>query len=88
MTGHLVGVLDAYRDAHGQPSDSSVARAIGAAPQTVSSWRTRGVRQLPSAALLRRLAAFTGEDYEQVVLRAALLDAGYLENDEAAPSGA
>lgn len=74
----LVALIDEYKDTHGAPSDSSIARAIGAKPQTVSSWRTRGIKEPPQPETLRRLASFIGRDYETVVLRAALLDAGWV----------
>lgn len=73
----LVGLIDDYKDRHGQPSDSSIARAIGIAPQTLSAWRTRGIRELPSAETLRRLAEFIKVD-ESVTFYAAGVDAGYV----------
>lgn len=79
---HLLAIIDAYKDAHGQPSDSSVARAIGVAPQTISSWRKRGIKEPPARETLRALATLTRLDYEAVVLRAALLDAGWLEESD------
>lgn len=78
----LVAIIDAYKDSHGAPSDSSVARAIGVKPQTLSSWRTRGIKEPPDRDALRKLAALANVDYETVVLRAALLDAGWIEEDE------
>lgn len=78
----LVAIIDAYKDTHGGPSDSSVARAIGVKPQTLSSWRTRGVKVPPDRDSLRRLASLANLDYETVVLRAALLDAGWIEEGD------
>jgi transcriptional regulator with XRE-family HTH domain len=83
---HLVRLIDEYKDTHGAPSDSSIARAIGSTPQTISSWRKRGIKVPPSTETMRRLAEFIGRDYERVVLRAALLDAGWIEEDPPAPS--
>jgi transcriptional regulator with XRE-family HTH domain len=83
--GHLTRLIDEYKDAHGAPSDSSIARAIGSSPQTISSWRKRGIKEPPSPETVRRLAQFIGRDYERVVLRAALLDAGWIEEDPPAP---
>jgi transcriptional regulator with XRE-family HTH domain len=86
----LVALIDEYRDRHGQPSEASVARAIGAAPQTINSWRHRGVREMPRPELLQRLAAFIHVPLETVVLAAAR-DAGYLrpresdDGEQAAP---
>lgn len=78
----LVAIIDAYKDQHGQPSDSSVARAIGVKPQTLSSWRTRGFKEPPDRDALRELARLAGLSYESVVLRAALLDAGWIDESE------
>lgn len=78
----LLAIIDAYKDTHGQPSDSSIARAIGAAPQTISSWRKRGIKEPPNRDLLRNLAGFVGVDYETVVLRAVLIDVGWIEDGD------
>lgn len=75
----LIRIIDDYRDSHGQPSDSSIARAIGIAPQTLSSWRKRGIKEPPDQATLRRLATFVGLPYEDCVLQAALFDAGWID---------
>lgn len=77
----LVKILDDYRDAHGRPSDASIARGIGVAAQTVSSWRRRGIRDMPERETLRQLAEFVKLPYG-TVLRAALLDAGWIEPGE------
>lgn len=76
---NLLALIDDYKDRHGNPSDSSIARAIGTAPQTISSWRTRGIKEPPARELLRNLADLLRVDYESVVLRAALLDAGWID---------
>lgn len=72
----LLAIVDAYKDGHGQPSDASIARAIGVAPQTISSWRKRGLRDLPARETLIRMADFMRVPY-RTVLEAALSDAGY-----------
>ena len=80
----LVDLIDDYKDRHGQPSDASIARAIGIAPQTLNSWRKRGIRELPAAETLRRLAGFIGVA-DDVTFYAAGVDAGYIiehESDE------
>lgn len=79
MSDDLVRIIDDYRARRGNPSEASVARAIGISPQAISSWRKRGVRQLPDRETLRRLAEFVGLSYETVVLAAAR-DAGYLDD--------
>jgi transposase-like protein len=78
----LIALIDDYKDRHGQPSDSSIARAIDVAPQTINSWRKRGLRELPASDTLERLADFLLVDYEGVVLRAALMDTGWLPDQE------
>lgn len=81
----LVAIIDDYKDRTGQPSDASISRAIGVARQTVSSWRRRGLRELPDRGSLVELAHLTGRDYESVILRAALLDTGWLEHPKPEP---
>lgn len=82
----LIALIDDYKDQHGQPSDASIARAIGVAPQTVNSWRKRGIRDVPDRESLRQLAALLRVDYERVVLRAVLMDLGWIEPEEWPPS--
>lgn len=80
----LLAIIDAYKDAHGQPSDASIARAVGVAPQTISSWRKRGIRELPERDTLIRLAEFMRVQYREV-LTAVLIDTGYQDEQEAGP---
>lgn len=80
----LVYLIDDYKDRHGQPSDASIARAIGIAPQTLNSWRKRGIRELPAAETLRRLAGFIGVA-DDVTFYAAGVDAGYIIEHESDP---
>lgn len=81
MSGRLVALIDDYKDRHGQPPDASIARAIGIAPQTLNSWRKRGIREMPNADTLRRLAAFLSVG-EEVTFYAAGIDAGYIVERE------
>ena len=74
----LLAIIDAYKDTHGQPSDASIARAVDIAPQTLSSWRKRGIRDLPEADTIRRLSDFLRVSYV-TVFHAAAVDAGYLD---------
>jgi hypothetical protein len=78
----LIAIIDDYKDRTGQPSDASISRAIGVARQTVSSWRTRGLKKLPEQRTLRELARLTGRDFKTDVLQAALFDAGWYAEDE------
>lgn len=80
----LIDLIDDYKDRHGQPSDASIARAIGVTAQTVSSWRNRGLKELPDRETLRQLAAFIRQPV-RVVIDAALVDARFLRPDEAMP---
>lgn len=75
----LLAIIDDYKDRHGQPADAAVARAIGIKPQTLSSWRKRGMKEPPAVDSLRALARLAGVDYETVVLRAVLMDVGWIE---------
>lgn len=81
VVSELLALIDQWKDAHGQPSDASIARAIGASRQTLSSWRTRGVRELPDQDTLENLAAFLHLDYISVVLPAVLRDIKYLPRE-------
>lgn len=76
----LLRIIDEYKDAHGGPSDSSIARAIGVVPQTISNWRQRGIKALPNPETLARLAELTRLPFEEYVLQAALVDAGFRES--------
>ena len=75
----LVGIIDEYRDRHGQPSEASVARAIKVSPGAVNAWRNRGIRELPDRRTLLAIAELTGRSYEDEVLPAVLRDVGYLK---------
>lgn len=75
----LLRLIDAWKDAHGQPSDASISRAISGSDKTLNAWRKRGFKELPEKATLRKLAAFLNVSYETVVLAAAR-DAGYLDD--------
>lgn len=76
MGEHLWSIVQAYVDRQdGPPSARQLAERLNVSHQTVANWRTQA--SLPSPRNLRALAQLTGTDYEQV-LRAALVDAGYL----------
>lgn len=80
----MLALIDAYKDTHGQPSDASIARAVGVAPQTISSWRKRGIRELPARDTLIQLAHFMRVPYP-TVLEAVLIDTGYAEKPNPTP---
>lgn len=75
----LYDIVQSYMDERDR-SAAWVARRIDAAPQTVSSWKGRGLRALPDKRLLVALARLTHHSYGDV-LRAALLDCGYLPEE-------
>lgn len=73
----LLALIDEHKVKHGNPSDASIARAIGVAPQTISSWRTRGIRAMPEPKTVRALAAFLHID-EETALYALGVDTQYI----------
>jgi DNA-binding transcriptional regulator YdaS (Cro superfamily) len=74
----LHGIIQRHMDEFGV-REAALARLMGTASTTINSWKTRGVRQLPSRRLLEAVARETRTPYE-TVLRAALADAGYLHD--------
>lgn len=77
--GHLWAIAQAHMDRYGVRA-AALARKMGTAPQTLDSWKNRGIKRLPERWLLEALARETGTPYE-VVLRAALRDIAYLPDD-------
>jgi transcriptional regulator with XRE-family HTH domain len=75
--GKLTDLIDDYKDRNGNPSDRSIARAIGVSGGTISAWRNRGISELPHHETLSSLADFLKLNYE-VVFYAARVDAGYI----------
>ncbi|WAB10620.1 immunity repressor [Gordonia phage Ecliptus] len=62
-------------------SEAAFARQIGSIPQTVNSWKKRGLRQLPEVDTLRAISELTGVAYTDVI-SAVLTDIGYIEDGE------
>lgn len=81
--GHLYAIVQRHIDNYGV-REAELARRVGTSPQTINSWKNRGVRALPSRAILLKLAEVTRTAYADV-LEAALTDTGYIE--PAAPDG-
>lgn len=79
--GQLWKIVQRYLDEN-ERSEAWLSQKIDAAPQTVSAWKRRGLRELPATHLLRNLARLTGTPYLQV-LTAALLDIGRVDEAEA-----
>ncbi|KAE8763214.1 helix-turn-helix domain-containing protein [Georgenia thermotolerans] len=79
--GHLWGILQRHIDEQlYPPSYRQLAAKLGVQPQTLLNWKRPSA--LPSRANLKAIAALTGTP-ETDVLRAALIDTGYLEPDAA-----
>lgn len=75
--GHLYAIVQRHIDTYGV-REAELARRVGTSPQTINSWKNRGVRGLPSREILRKLADVTRTAYGDV-LEAALMDAGYID---------
>lgn len=76
MTGELWSIIQAHLDRYGV-YEAVFARRMGTKPQTINTWKNLGVKRLPERRLLEGVARETRTPYE-LVLRAALVDAGYL----------
>jgi len=77
--GELGRLVDAHRGRQKYgATDSQIARALGVTRSTVGNW-VRGT-SMPSPANLRALAAHIETSYMEV-LDAALVDAGYLQQE-------
>ncbi|UAJ16220.1 immunity repressor [Gordonia phage Malibo] len=74
-TPALWSLIQAHLDEYGV-TDAEFARRMGVSPQTLNSWKKRGVRQLPARDKLEAVAELTRNTYSHV-LDAALVDAGY-----------
>jgi len=79
--GNLWSIVQGHIDRYGV-LEAEIARRIGTSPQTLNSWKNRGIREVPSSRLLRKLADVTGQPY-LLVLTAALLDAQRIDAEEA-----
>lgn len=79
--GEFWGIIQAHLDRYGV-REAAFARKIGTVSQTTSNWKHRGLAQLPKRELLEAVARETSTPYE-VVLRAVLVDIGYLTPESA-----
>lgn len=79
MSGHLWDIIQKHLDDYGV-REAEFARRIGTSPQTVSSWKKRGLRTLPDKRLLIGVADVTRRSYDEV-LDAVLRDTRYLPKD-------
>ena len=73
--GQLWTIIQAHLDRYGV-REAAFARQIGTVSQTLSSWKHRGLKQLPNKDLLEAVARETSTPYEEV-LAAVLVDIGY-----------
>lgn len=81
----LWNLIQEHLDQYGV-REAEFARRMGSTPQTLNSWKNRGLKQLPERRLLEGVAAVLRCDYE-TVLRAALVDIGYAELPASEQSG-
>lgn len=86
MEGHLWAIIQKHLDDYG-PSEAEFARRIGTQPQTVSSWKKRGIRSLPAKHLLVGVSDVTRKSYDEV-LTAVLYDIKYLPKEVVADGDA
>src|SRR5665647_3220289 len=77
--GYLYDIAQRHLDAYGVRA-SALARRMGTSPQTLDSWKHRGLKQLPEKWLLEALARETRTPYG-VVLTAVLRDTDYLPRE-------
>src|SRR5690625_2943046 len=71
----LWAIIQAHLDEYGV-REAAFARRMGTSPQTLSSWKHRGLKQLPERWLLEAVAREARTTYE-AVLEAVLDDIGY-----------
>lgn len=81
MTEHLWQIIQKHLDDYGV-REAEFARRIGTSPQTVNSWKLRGVRSFPEKSLLVGVSNVTRRPYSEV-LDAVLHDTGYLPKEQA-----
>jgi transcriptional regulator with XRE-family HTH domain len=74
--GELWKIIQAHLDKYGV-REAEFARRMGSSPQTLNSWKNRGLKNLPSKALLAAVAEQAHVPYG-LVLNAALHDIGYI----------
>lgn len=79
MSGHLWEIIQKHLDDYGV-REAEFARRIGTSPQTVSSWKKRGLRTLPDKRLLVGVSDVTRRSYDEV-LDAVLRDTLYLPKE-------
>jgi transcriptional regulator with XRE-family HTH domain len=73
---NLYDIAQRHLDAYGVRA-AALAKRMGTSPQTLDSWKNRGLKTLPSRRLLEALARETGTPYGDV-LTAVLRDIDYL----------
>lgn len=71
-------VIQGHLDKYGV-REAEFARRMGSTPQTLNSWKNRGLKQLPDRRLLEAVADLTRTPYFRV-LDLALFDIGYRDS--------
>lgn len=71
----LWAIIQTHLDEY-QVREAAFARRMGTSPQTLNSWKIRGLRKLPERWLLEAVARETRTPYRDV-LAAVLADIGY-----------
>lgn len=71
----LWGIIQTHLDEYGV-REAAFARRMGTTPQTLNSWKNRGLRKLPERWLLEAVARETRTPYRDV-LAAVIADIGY-----------
>ena len=74
--GYLWNIAQTHMDAYGVRA-AALARLMGTKPQTLDSWKNRGLKKLPEKRLLEALARVTNTRYRDVLM-AVLRDIDYL----------
>jgi len=77
--GYLYDIAQRHLDAYSVRA-AALAKRMGSSPQTLDSWKHRGLKQLPEKWLLEALARETRTPYG-VVLIAVLRDTDYLPKE-------
>ncbi len=75
---HLWDIIQAHLDEYGV-REAALARRMDTSPQTLNSWKKRGLKQLPERWLLEAVARETKTPYEDV-LDAVLFDISYKDD--------
>jgi hypothetical protein len=76
---HLWAHMQAHMDSTGV-REATIAKRAGTTPQTLNSWKKRGLSELPESWIIKAIAKEVHVKYD-VFLRAVLHDINYLPED-------